>query len=126
MKNLTNFINESYTPNINLVNRHMGEDLKEYSPVIYNAFFYKKSIIKMVEEYKKEFGTDEYINWGEFEDYGVLTDEVYDALESGEDACEPEYKLLVKCAEAEWKYLKNGYNKQLEEELKSINETLMK
>lgn len=43
----------------------------------------------------------------------------------GEGVCEPEYNLMVRCAEAEWKD-RGGYWKQLRKELDSVNEILMK
>lgn len=119
MKTLQNFITEGWRDD------HAVWRLKKYSIALYYAVYHGESIVDMVMEYKREYGDEDYINWGEIEDYGTLTDDVYEALMTGESECKPEYRLLVRCAEAEWNN-KDGYWKQLEKELKSVNEMLMK
>ena len=121
MKTLQNFINESHINDWEKI----GELLENYSPVIYNAFLHAESIIDFVEEYEPEDDDDESINWGDSYGYGTLTDEATEALMYGEGGGEDEYNLMVRCAEAEYEN-EGGYWKQLEKELKSVNETLMK
>jgi hypothetical protein len=124
MKTLHNFITEEY--NQNAAFKNAGSNLEDYSPVIYHACLHADSIIEMVKEYKDEFGDEDYINWGEYgPEYESLTSEATEALMAGELDCEPEYRLMIRCAEAEWEN-KGGYWKQLEKELKPINEMLMK
>ena len=118
MKTLQNFINESHVNDWEKI----GELLEKYSPALYNAFLHANSIIEFVDEYEPEDDDDDYINWGDSYGYGTLTDEATEALMYGG---EPEYNLMVRCAEAEYEN-KGGYWKQLDKELKAVNETLMK
>lgn len=124
MKTLQNFINEEYKEKYAW--ELAGCYLEDYSPSIYYACLHGESIMKMVKEYKNDEGDEDYINWGEYgDDYGSLTSEATEALMAGESECEPEYRLMVRCAEAEWENEK-GYWKQLKKELDSVNEILMK
>lgn len=119
MKTIQNFITESWRDD------HALWRLKKYSIALYYAVYHGESVGEMVLEYKREYGDDDYINWGEIEDCGTLTNDVYEALMAGELECEPEYRLLVRCAEAEWKK-EGGYWKQLQKELKPFNDTVVK
>lgn len=124
MKTLNNFINEEFSEAKAF--KYAAWNLEDYSPVIYHACLHGDSIVEMVKEYKRDEGDEDYINWGEYgDDYGSLTSEATEALMAGELDCEPEYRLMIRCAEAEWKN-KGGYWKQLKKELDSVNETLMK
>lgn len=124
MKTIQNFITEEYKQDEAFKNA--GWNLEDYSPVIYHACLHADSIIDMVKDYKREYGDEDYINWGEYDDeYGSLTGEVIEALMNGESECEPEYRLMVRCAEAEWKKTR-GYWEQLKKELDPVNTQLMK
>ena len=124
MKTIQNFITEEFSEAKAL--KYAAWNLEDYSPVIYHACLHGDSIVEMVKEYKNEFGDEDYINWGEYgDDYGSLTSEATEALMAGESECEPEYRLMVRCAEAEWENEK-GYWKQLKKELDSVGEILMK
>ena len=119
MKTIQNFINESWRDD------HALWRLKKYSIALYYAVFHGESIVDLVLEYKREYGDEDYINWGEIEGHGTLTDEVYEALMAGEFECEPEYRLLVRCAEAEWEK-EDSYWEQLQKELKPFNDAVLK
>lgn len=121
MKTLQNFINEGHANDW----EQIGENLENYSLVLYYAFLHADSIIEFVEEYEPEDDDDDSINWGDCYGYGTLTDEATEALMYGEGSGDPEYNLMIRCAEAEAEN-KGGYWKQLEKELKAVNETLMK
>lgn len=124
MKTLNNFINEEFSEAKAF--KYAAWNLEDYSPVIYHACLHGDSIVEMVKEYKRDEGDEDYINWGEYgDDYGSLTSEATEALMAGESECEPEYRLMVRCAEAEWENEK-GYWKQLKKELDSVGEILMK
>lgn len=124
MKTIQNFITEEFSQEKAF--KYAGWNLEDYSPVIYHACLHADSIIDLVKEYKRDEGDEDYINWGEYgDDYGSLTSGATEALMLGEGTCEPEYNLMVRCAEAEWNN-KGGYWEQLKKELKSVNETLMK
>lgn len=124
MKTLNNFINEEFSEAKAF--KYAAWNLEDYSPVIYHACLHGDSIVEMVKEYKAEFGDEDYINWGEYgPEYESLTSEATEALMAGESECDPEYRLMIRCAEAEWEN-NGGYWKQLKKELDSVNETLMK
>jgi len=123
MKTLQNFITEEYK--LEYEHEEAGDALENVSAPLYFACCHANSIMQYVEEYKREFGDEDYINWGEYDDYESLTSDAQHALMDGESECEPEYRLMVRCAEAEWKKTR-GYWEQLKKELKSFNKTLMK
>ena len=124
MKTLQNFINEEFDEDKAF--KYAGWNLKDYSPVIYHACLHADSIIEMVKEYKRDEGDEDYINWGEYgDDYGSLTSEATEALMAGESECDPEYRFMVRCAEAEWEN-NGGYWKQFKKEIDAVSIQLMK
>lgn len=125
MKTLQNFINEEFSQDKAF--KYAGWNLEDYSPVIYHACLHADSIIKMVKEYKREYGDEDYINWGEYGyDYESLTKEATVALMGGEgEEIKPEYNLMIRCAEAEWKK-EGGYWKQFKKEIDPVSKQLMK
>lgn len=123
MKTLQNFINEGHGHANDWEN--IGENLEKYSLVLYYALLHADSIIEFVEEYEPEDDDDDSINWGDSYGYGTLTDDATEALMYGEGSGDPEYNLMVRCAEAEAEN-EGGYWKQLEKELEAVNKTLMK
>lgn len=133
MKTLQNFINESninsihenaqYWNRINRTHENMFQYIREYSPAIYNALLYMSDICLVAARYKRK--NDENIDWkkaiNRYTDNDVLLDkDAIRALTDGESKCKPEYKLMVRCAEAELEN-EDGYKTQLEKALKSIN-----
>lgn len=123
MKTLQNFITEEYKEEYEW--QEAGCALEDASKPIYYACCHASSIVQYVDEYKEEFGDEDYINWGEYEEYESLTSDAQHALMDGEGVCEPEYNLMVRCAEAEWKN-RGGYWKQLRKELEPFSKELMK
>ena len=129
MKNLNEYINESsvnenaYWNNINRTHESMFHNIREYAPVIYYTLLYS-SDIKMVTFRYRHAHKDENIDWKNAiykhaNDDVLLDNEAIRALTEGSSKCKPEYKLMVKCAEAEWEN-DGGYWKQFEKSLKSI------
>ena len=123
MKTLQNFITEEFDEKHEW--QEAGCTLEDVSKPIYHACCHANSIAQYIEEYKEEFGDEDYINWGEYEDYESITSEATEALMAGESECEPEYRLMVRCAEAAWKD-RGGYWKQLRKELDPFNKQLLK
>lgn len=120
----TNSVNENaYWNHINRTHENMFRYLRDYSPAIYNALLYMSDICLVVARYEMKYN-DENINWKKdiykFANDDLLLDgNAINALMDGESKCKPEYKLMVRCAEAELKN-EGGYKKQLEKSLKYI------
>lgn len=133
MKSLQNFIvgsninsvNENaYWNRINRTHENMFHYLRDYSPTIYNALLYMSDILLVVARYGNKYNV-ENIDWKKAikkwaNDDVLLDKDAIRALMDGESKCKPEYKLMVRCAEAEFEK-KGGYKIQLEKALKSIN-----
>lgn len=134
MKTLQNFINESninivhenaqYWNRINRTHENMFHYIREYSPVIYNALLYMSDILLVVARHEMSDNLPN-IDWKKAvkkyaNDDCLLDKNAIRALTDGESKCKPEYKLMVRCAEAELEN-EGGYKIQLEKTLKSIN-----
>lgn len=123
MKSLQNFIVEA---DINDIHRNMFYDIRKYSPALYNALLYWSDITLVVARYDRSRNKHgvENIDWKKAikkwaNDDVLLDKDAIRALMDGESKCKPEYKLMVRCAEAELEK-EDGYEIQIEKALKSI------
>ena len=133
MKSLQKFIVESninsvnenaYWDRINNTHENMFRYIREYSHAIYNALLYMSDIITVAFRYRYEGGIEKQIEWKKAikkhaYDDSLLDKDAIRALTDGESKCKPEYKLMVRCAEAELEN-EDGYEEQLKKAFKSI------
>ena len=130
MKNLNEYINESsvhenaqYWNRVNRTHESMFHDIRKHAPAIYYTLLYCSDISCLTFRYRHSHKNED-INWKEAFNKHADGDELLDndairALMEGSSKCKPEYKLMVRCAEAEWKN-EGGYWKQFEKEISSI------
>lgn len=127
MKNLKQILTENKNVKIN-ESANDFRILEHIFPLLFNALTYESDIIDYVNEYADEFGTEEYINWGE---YSSLDSDLAEVMMTG-DTEDEEYALVLHCGEAAWSALENGndaedaYDEALKKVCEKLNEELKK
>lgn len=121
MKNLKQILTENKNVKIN-ESSDVFRTLEYVFPLLSNALTYESDIVDYVNEYADEFGTEDYINWGE---YSSLDSDLAEVMMIG-DTEDEEYALVLHCGEAAWSALENGDDAEnaYEEALKKVCEKI--